>query len=212
MKKLEEIVFDPIQCRREITAFRKLLQSRATLKERAEIQAFFKKRKQLSAFIGTYAPNIGLADRLAYEFPLVGDFAADIMLGNKDKGIFCAVEFEDGNPDSIFTTVPKKSTTEWSRRFEHGFSQLVDWFYALDDFKKTERFARDFGHGHIMFLGLLILGRSAGVSASDRNRLRWRTENVRIASHTIECLTLDDLCQHLEWRISFFPQASELED
>jgi Domain of unknown function (DUF4263) len=211
MKKLEEIVFDPTQCRREIAAFQKLLQSKAQLEEREDIQKFFKKRKQLSAFIGTYATNIGLADRLAYEFPLVGDFAADIMLGNKAKGIFCAIEFEDGKPDSIFTTVPKKATTEWSRRFEHGFSQLVDWFYSLDDFKKTERFAKDFGHGHVTFLGLLILGRSAGVSASDRNRLKWRTEKVRVDSHTIECLTLDDLGQHPEWRISFFPQASKYE-
>jgi hypothetical protein len=211
MKTLEEIVFDPAQCRREIAAFKKLLQSRAELAEREDIQKFFKKRKQLSAFIGTYATNIGLADRLAYEFPIVGDVAADIMLGNKAKGIFCAIEFEDGKPDSIFTTVPRKSTTEWSRRFEHGFSQLVDWFYALDDFKKTERFARDFGHGHVTFLGLLILGRSAGVSDSDRSRLKWRTEKVRVDSHTIECLTFDDLYHHLAWRISFFPQASKYE-
>lgn len=172
MKTFEHIVFDPDQCRREIAAFKKLLQSRAGLKERAEIQVFFKKRKQLSAFLGTYAPGMVLADRLAYEFPLVGDFAVDIMLGNKDGGVFCAVEFEDGRPDSLFTTNPRRSTTEWSRRFEHGFSQLVDWFHALDDFKKTERFARDFGHGHIRFLGLLVMGRSAGLSDSERNRQR----------------------------------------
>jgi hypothetical protein len=211
MKALEEIVFDPDLCRREIAAFKKLLQSKAQLEERSDIQAFFKKRKQLSAFIGTFAIKMGLADRLAHEFPLAGDFTADIMLGNKDKGIFCAVEFEDGKPDSIFTKIPKKSTTEWGRRFEHGFSQLVDWFYSLDDFKKTERFARDFGHGHVTFLGLLILGRSAGVSEDDRNRLKWRTEKVRVDSHTVECLTFDDLYQHLEWRISFFPQASKYE-
>ena len=209
MKTLEEIVFDPAQCRREIAAFKKLLQSKAQLEEREEIQKFFKKRKQLSAFIAIYASGIGLADRLAHEFPLVGDFIADIMVGNKDKGIFCAIEFEDGKSDSIFTKVPAKSTTEWSRRFEHGFSQLVDWFYALDDFKKTERFANDFGHGHVTFLGMLIVGRSAGVSQGDRNRLKWRTEKVRVDSHTVECLTFDDLYQHLEWRISFFPQAAE---
>jgi hypothetical protein len=212
MKKLEEIAFNPTQCRVEIAAFKKLLQSKAKLAEREEIQQFFKKRKQLSAFIGTFAPNIGLVNRLAHEFPLIGDFAADIMLGNIDKGIFCAIEFEDGKPDSIFTKVPQKSTTEWSRRFEHGFSQLVDWFYALDDFKQTERFATDFGHGHITFLGLLILGRNAGISDADRNRLKWRTEKVRVYSHTIECLTFDELCQHLEWRISFYPQAPKLEE
>jgi Domain of unknown function (DUF4263) len=181
------------------------------LAERADIQAFFKKRKQLSAFIGTFAPNIGPASLLGYEFPFMGDFSADIVLGNKETGVFCVIEFEDGKPGSIFKKLPKKSTTEWGQRFEHGFSQLVDWFYSLDDFKKTERFAKDFGHGHITFIGLLILGRSADLSASDRNRLRWRTEKVRVDSHTIECLTFDDLYDYLEMRMSFYPEASKLE-
>src|ERR1700676_5160272 len=92
------------------------------------------------------------------------------------------------------------------------FSQLVDWCYTLDDFKKTDRFARDFGHGHITFIALLILGRNAGVSDADRNRLRWRTEKVRVDSHTIECLTFDDLYEYLERRMSFYPQASKLGD
>src|SRR5207247_639988 len=140
--------------------------------------------------------------------PFMGDLAAGVVLGNQEKGVCCVIEFEDGKPDSIFTKVKKKSTTEWSRRFEHGFSQLVDWFYSLDDFKKTERFAGNFGHGHITFFGLLILGRNAGLSESDRNRLKWRTERVRVDSHTIECLTLDDLYQYPEWRLSFYPQAS----
>ncbi len=211
MKTLEEIVFDPNQCQVEIAAFKKLLQSKDKLAERKDILNFFKKRKQLSAFIGALAPSISIPNRLAHEFPIAGDFTADIMLGDKDKGVFCAIEFEDGKPDSIFKKVKNKSTTEWSSRFEHGFSQLVDWFYLLDDFKKTERFAKDFGHGHITFLGFLILGRSAGVSESDRNRLKWRTEKVRVDSHTVECLTFDELYQHLEWRISFYPQASQLE-
>jgi hypothetical protein len=210
-KNLESILFNPTQCRRELAAFHKLLRTKTHLAERADVQMFFKKRTQLAAFIGTFAPNIGPATHLGFEYPFMGDFSADIVLGNTEKGVFCVVEFEDGQPDSIFTRVPKKSTTEWSRRFEHGFSQLVDWFYSLDDFKKTERFAKDFGYGHITFLGLLILGRNAGVSDSDRNRLKWRTEKVRVDSHTVECLTFDDLYQYLEWRISFYPLASKLE-
>jgi len=142
----------------------------------------------------------------------MGDFSADILLGNKAKGVFCVVEFEDRKRDSIFKKRSARSTTEWSPRFEHGFSQLVDWFYTLDDFKKTERFARDFGHGHITFLALLILGRNAGVSESDRNRLRWRTEKVRVDSHSIECLTFDDLYAYLEMRMSFYPEIPRLEE
>ncbi len=138
-------------------------------------------------------------------------FAADIVLGSREQGEYCVIELEDGCPDSIFTRVGKKATREWSRRFDHGFSQLVDWFYALDDLKKTDRFARDFGHGHIRFSGLLLIGRSAGVSESDRARLKWRAEKVRIDSHSIECLTFDDLYEYLRRRMSFYPEAPRFE-
>ena len=101
----------------------------------------------------------------------------------RSKGTFCVVEFEDGKLNSIFRKVANKSMTEWSPRFEHGFSQLVDWFCTLDDFKKTDRFAKDFGHGHVRFVALLVLGRNSGLSEHDRQRLRWRTEKVRVDSH-----------------------------
>lgn len=211
-KELELIAFDPAKCRNELVAFRKLLDSKERLRERKDIQKFFQQRKQLSAFIGTYAPGIGLANLIAFEFPFVGDFKADLVLGNKEANTFCVVEFEDGMPNSIFKKVRNRSTTEWSPRFEHGFSQLVDWFYTLDDFKKTDRFAADFGHGYIRFIALLILGRSSGVSGHDRKRLSWRTEKVRVDSHTIECLTFDDLYEHLIMRMDLYPQASKLEN
>jgi hypothetical protein len=62
-KNLEQVVFDPDKCRVEIAAFKKLLQAKARLEER-EILTFFKKRKQLAAFIGTFAPNLGPATLL----------------------------------------------------------------------------------------------------------------------------------------------------
>ena len=49
-------------------------------------------------------------------------------------------------------------------RFEHGFSQIIDWFTTLDDFKKTDKFEREFGKGHVTFTGLLVVGRDASVS------------------------------------------------
>jgi hypothetical protein len=94
------------------------------------------------------------------------------------------------------------------RRFEHGFSQLVDWFYALDDLKKTSNFARHFGHGHIKCFGLLIIGRDADFSDADRARLKWRTEKVLVDSHPMHCLTFDDLYRILFQRMSYYPQAS----
>lgn len=208
MKEFADIEFDPAKCQRELTALGKLLHAKQELSERDELQPFFARRKQLSAFLGTFTPNIGPATHLAFEFPFLGDFAADIVLGNREQGEYCVVELEDGRPDSIFAKAGSKATKEWSRRFDHGFSQLVDWFYALDDLKKTSRFAQDFGHGHIRFFGLLIIGRSAGLSDSDRARLKWRAEKVRVDSHPIDCFTFDDVHSYLKRRLSFFPEAS----
>jgi Domain of unknown function (DUF4263) len=208
---MEEIVFDPARCRTELAAFKKLLGANNELAERKDIQHFFKKRKQLSALIGTYTGGVGPADLIAFEFPFLGDFSADIVLGDKKAGTFCAVEFEDGKLNSIFRKAANKSMTEWSPRFEHGFSQLVDWFFTLDDFKKTDRFARDFGDGHVRFVALLVLGRNAGLSEHDRRRLRWRTEKVRVDSHTVECLTLDDLYNQLNMRFGFYPAGLKLD-
>jgi len=38
-----------------------------------------------------------------------------------------------------------KATLEWSERFEHGFSQVPDWFWKLNDRTPTSEFAHRFG-------------------------------------------------------------------
>lgn len=211
MKEFEEVVFDPVKCRKELNHFKKLLDSKKSLVERKELQPFFRRNKQLAAFLGTYVPDIGPANRLAYEFPLFGNFAADIILGNAEVGEYCLLELEDASQSSILRKVPGKATKEWSPRFDHGCSQLIDWFYALDDMKKTSEFAKHFGHGHIKLFGLLLIGRSAGLTEDDRTRLKWRTEKVIVDSHPLFCLTFDEIYQHLERRINFYPQAAKLE-
>lgn len=208
-KELESIQFDPLKCESELKAFRKFLDSNDDLEERRDIQPFFQNRKQLSAFIGSYAPEIGRADLIAFEFPFLGDFKADLLLGNQETGSYCVVEFEDGKRDSIFRKRRNRSMTEWSPRFEHGFSQLVDWCFALDDFKKTDRYAKDFGHGYVRFVALLIVGRNSGITEYDRKRLRWRSDKVRVDSHPIECMTFDDLYTNLRMRINFYHELSQ---
>src|SRR5437764_7153528 len=95
-KLFREIVYDPVAVRRELRAFAKLLAAKPSLSEQADILPFFKARPQLAAFIGTFAPGIGLATELAFEYPFLGDFRADIVLGNRQQKQFCVVEFEDG--------------------------------------------------------------------------------------------------------------------
>ena len=198
-KIFKQITLDPKKCREQIDEFGTLLKSKASLSEKDDIGPFFKKRPQVSALIGSYMRDIGPPTDYVFEYPFYGDFAADLIVGDKPGKRFCVIEFEDGRNNSIFSVPKNKSTTEWSRRFEHGFSQIVDWFTIMDDLKKTDRFQKDFGKNHIRFSALLIIGRDAGIAEPyDRSRLNWRTEKVRVDSHSVECITYDGLHEHMD--------------
>jgi len=207
MKKFDAVRFNASQCWSELATFRDLLDTNPSLLERQQLKPFFEGSRQLSAFIGTYVPDIEPGNLLAYEFEIAGDFIADIVIGNRETQTFCMVELEEARPQGIFAPAAR-NMTDWSRRFEHGFSQLVDWFYALDDLDGTENFARNFGYGHSKFNGLLVIGRSGDISVNDRNRLRWREERVLVDSHPIYCVTYDDLHQHLSRRIADYTAIS----
>src|SRR4051794_31821020 len=121
MKEFLKIEFDPVQCRKELDHFQALLASKQDLSERHDLQPLFKECQQLAAFIGTSFPDIGPANRLAYEFQIFGDYAADIVIGNFERKTYCAIELEDARPNSVFHKLEGKATREWGRRFEHGF-------------------------------------------------------------------------------------------
>ena len=136
--------------RREWTEFRLLLEQRATLGERADILPFFTARKQLSLLCANYIPAIRNANRLAHEFSIHGDFRADMIVGDGALGQYVLVEFEDATPDSIFSRT-SKTAPDWSRRFESAFSQLIDWFWKLEDMRSTSEFSHVFGRATLRF-------------------------------------------------------------
>jgi hypothetical protein len=146
---------------------------------------------------------MGHADRLAYEFDVFGNYTADLIIGNSEKKIFCAIELEDARPSSILHKTTGRAMKEWGRRLEHGFGQLVDWFFSFDDHKNSVDFTNHFGYGHIEFFGMLLIGRSANLSEHDRTRLRWRADRVTVNSHKIYCWTYDDLLTVLrrQWEL-----------
>lgn len=202
MKELKTLTFDPKQCLVELNEFSELLKSRDQLSERDDVKSFFAAREQLTAFIGASIPDIGPANRIAYEFQVFGDFAADVVIGNYDSQAFCAIEFEDARPNSVLSQ-GSRSVKEWGRRLEHGFGQLVDWFFSFDDHKNSAGFTKHFGGGHVQFSGLLVAGRSSDLSDYDMTRLRWRSDRVTINTHNVFCRTFDDLYDALarDWRI-----------
>ena len=208
---LEPFAFDHALFEAELSALGILLASKAHLSETDDIQPLFKAGRHLSAFLGTFAPDIGPATEMAFEFPFFGDFRADLLAGSKSAGHFCVVEFEDGGPDSIFKKQLNRANPEWSGRFEHGFSQLTDWFFNLDDYKKSHGFTKTFGYGHISFTGLLVIGRSAGLDDMKRTRLRWRSDKVLVDSNAVICVTFDDVYEIFQKRYALYKAAAVVE-
>lgn len=209
-KEFKRIQFDPGRCRSEVEDLRKLLATNRELQERKQILPFFKERLHLSAFLGSYHPEIVRYDLVAHELPLFGDFVADLVVGDSKSSAFAFVEFEDASLDSIF--VKKKATPDRSPRFEHGFSQLVDWFFKLHEQGQTVDFEHKFGSRTIRHLGLIVIGRTEHLGIREEQRLRWRREYVLLNSKQVYCKTFDQLCDDLLARLEQIPIATKAEE
>jgi hypothetical protein len=207
---LESVAFNPAAFRTELNDFTTFLSSNPSLKERDEIIPFFKARKHLTAYIGTLYLDVAVATEVCYEFDIAGNFRSDVLLGSKAAGKFCIVEFEPGEQGAIFKK-QKRKNPEWSARFEHAFSQIVDWFWALEDQARTRDFEGTFGKQEITFTSLLVMGRDAELDDTKRRRLAWRTKKVLIDSNKVTCITFDRLYAALKEKYDFYAAAAEVE-
>jgi hypothetical protein len=215
MKHFDEHALDRNACRVEVLALRKHLAKHPDLPEQM-IRGFFRKHRHLSALCGIYNTAISRFDRLAWEYDLFGDFACDLIVGDSVKKAYCFIECEDAGPKSLFIKEGKKSTRAWSPRFEHGYSQIVDWFYKLRDREKSDEFDARFGSRSIDYTGLLLCGRSQYLNAQDRRRLDWRTTHVIVDSRRIVCVSYDeladDLLYYLLYYLSKFPLGAKADE
>ena len=209
MKTFEALAFDPTRCRKEVDELRRWLARRPLLDETKHIRPFFRKRRHLSAFVASYSADIVRFDRIAFEYPLFGDFTADLVVGDSVKRAYCFIEFEDAGPASLFVKQGKKATRAWSPRFDHGYSQIIDWFAKLEDMRKSDDFAARFGARSIRYTGVLVLGRDHYLLPGERERLEWRRNNVVVASQKVHVLTFDGLVEDLQGRLKRFPLSAK---
>jgi hypothetical protein len=209
-KEFRKIQFDPVQCREEVKQLQDLLATHCELQERKQVLPFFKERLQLSALLGMYHSEIHRYDLVAHELPLFGDFIADLVIGDSKNSAFAFIEFEDASPESIF--VKRKATPDWSPRFERGFSQLIDWFFKLDEQKQTVDFEDKFGSRTIQHVGLIVIGRTEHLGKREEQRFRWRQKHVLINSATIYCKTFDQLCNDFLAKLEQFRIGVEAEE
>jgi hypothetical protein len=198
MKAFAPHLINGAQARLEWAALKSLLSGATNLSEQRDILPFFRARKDLSVLIGTYYPKIVKADRFAHELQIYGDFAADLVVGDSTTQNYVLVEFEDGTPDGLFVKRGKKATPEWSPRFEHAHSQLVDWLWKLEDMRGTAHFQSLFGHRRATFHGLIVIGKGMTLSDQEKDRLSWRISRTRVDSTAIDCVSFDQLATDLD--------------
>ena len=204
MRGLDFCDIDIKQCWVELEEFENLLRDNKELNERKDILPFFKERQHLSACIGWYAPD-NFCNQIKHEFTLSGEFRADLVVGDSVNNIYCFIEFEDATKDSIFIN-KERSTSEWSPRFGHGFSQIIDWFWKIDDVKNTSQFRSIFGTENIEYQGILVIGRDEFLSELEKARLKWYLNRVVVDSRKVICKTFDQLARGTRNRLSRYPK------
>lgn len=194
-------------CSQQLKELKDLLASKPDLDERNDILPFFNQRRDLSALISTYVNDIVNPDRLAFELDFFGDFACDLAVGDSSNHTYLLVEFEDAKKNSLFRNNGKYAP-DWSQRLEHGFSQVIDWFWKLDDMEGTTDYEHKFGAKKATFHGLLVIGRSENLVPREKERLKWRQDQVVVDSKKVSVITFDLLVKDLEFRLTKYPKAA----
>ncbi|HYT93712.1 MAG TPA: Shedu immune nuclease family protein [Gemmataceae bacterium] len=207
MPDFEAHVLDRSICRQQVQELKALLDGSADLGE-AVFHDFFESRLHLRALIGRYNTSLVSPDRLAWQYPLFGDFRCDFAIGDWAQKAYTFVEYEDAGPKSLFVKQGKRATRAWSSRFEDGYSQIIDWFYKLQVMTNTPDMEARFGKRSIRYTGLLLIGRDQYLRADERLRLEWRREHVIVNSKQIVCVTYDQLLEDLLFRLSPSPAAT----
>jgi hypothetical protein len=198
MKEFLKVSFDLDQCRRDLADFRALLDGKQELEEAADVKPFFEARPQLAALIGSWGLRMSRCDLVAYQYQLFGDFGCDLVVGDSARKLFGFIEWEDATAGCLFRQQGKKATPEWSTRFEHGLSQVIDWFWKLDEMAHTEEFEERFGARRASYFGLLVVGRDSLLAhARERRRWQWRSHKVLVNSLPIHLATYDQLYHDL---------------
>ncbi len=211
MKEFSRIEFDPAQCRQELAAFRALLECKEELEEGTDIKPFFEEHIQLSALLGTYHWGYAHMDLVAFQYQLFGDFGCDQVVGDSQRKIFGFIEWEDATTTSLFRRQGQKASPEWSSRVEGAFSQVLDWFWKLDDMAATQDFTARFGAPQMSYFGLIVIGRDSWlVHPREQQRWEWRSRKVLVNSLPVRFVTYDRLYQDLADTLSGFrPPGTE---
>jgi hypothetical protein len=207
MIKLRQGSLDLALCQANLNEFKDLLDTRQEIEETGSgsLQEFFTSRMSLLLLMGeSFGAGLWPA-QYQNEPVLFNEFRADYVVCDATRKKFLFIEFEDAKANSIFEVKNDRRTGtsyQWSRRFEHGLSQVVDWHFRIDDYRRTSKLQEHFGSDDIAFQGVLIIGRDHFLQQQgNRRRFDWRVEKTTIDSRSIHCLTFDKLYREMAGRL-----------
>ncbi|MBS9994654.1 MULTISPECIES: Shedu immune nuclease family protein [Vibrio harveyi group] len=192
-------------CRQELDEFNRLLSSKSEIGE-TELLNFFKTRSQLILLMGRVVA-IDAPEKYNDELPIIGKFRADFVVADKSQSSFAFIEFENAKENSIFNKVLNRKTSvyPWSARFEHGYSQVIDWYLHLAANDNSVNMQSEFGSFSIRYYGALIIGRDSYLAKSDcRERFARRVDKTLVDSKHISCYTFDELYEAMEEQYDIF--------
>lgn len=191
-------VFSLTDAEAELASFRTLLRTNTDLAERDQVLASFKKWPNLCAMMGQYNARLGIGDLFRREFRIVPHFRTDLTVRRSHTDNICLIEFEGASDRHIFEDGDRGIDT-WARAFEKGFSQVVDWTWALDHYRRNADYVDAFGGERPNIVGVLVIGRSTALStAARRDRWEWRRNKVEADSFTLTLVTFDELYRDFE--------------
>jgi hypothetical protein len=177
----------------ELAELKTLLDTNTDLAERDQVLANFKKWPNLCAMMGQYNSRLGVGDLIKREFRILPHFRTDLTVRRAGTDNICLIEFEGASDRHIFEDGGRGVDT-WARAFEKGFSQVVDWTWALDHYRKNADYVDAFGGERPNIVGVLVVGRSTSLSTTARkDRWEWRRNKVKADSFTLTLVTFDEL-------------------
>lgn len=116
------------------------------------------------------------------------------MVGCTTTGHVVLVEFEGGTRSSVFSQ--RRGTAQmrdWGAGLQRAFSQVSDWTWAKNESQHSEIYRNAFGLEHMSETYLVVCGRNAHLSPTEKSRLTWRSRKTMIAASDIRFWTYDDL-------------------
>jgi hypothetical protein len=198
------ISFSPGRARDELDDLADLLSTDDDLGERSHILPFFQKNVQAAAAIGKLG-KLAKPDLVAFEYDLLGDFRADIVVGDSEVGAVVFIELENAASNSIFKN-KGRTNSHWAPRFKTGVHQLIDWSFVLDQEYTTTRLINDFGDKRPDVLPILLIGRTATLDTKERDRLDWYRQEVGVNGKQVWAMTFDDVLRWLQRALSLEAQ------